>query len=100
MITHLVLMKFKPENKERIVAEAIARLYAMIGRVPSLRSLEAGKHVGTPDRAFDLGLVTKFDDLAGLAAYATDPLHVEVKQWLGLHLETSVVVDFASRSDG
>ena len=99
MITHLVLMKFKPENKENVVAEAISRLYGMVGRVPSLRSLEAGKHVGAPDRAFDLGLVTRFDDLAGLSAYATDPVHVAVKQWLGLHLETSVVVDFASRAD-
>jgi hypothetical protein len=96
VITHVVLMKFKPENKDGIIAEALTRLNGMFGRVPSLRALEAGKHVGAPDRAFDVGLVTRFDDLAGLSAYATDPVHVAVKQWLGLHLETAVVVDFAS----
>jgi hypothetical protein len=88
-------MKFKPENKDKVIEEALARLRGMVGKVPSLRALDAGRHVGSPDRAFDLGLVTRFDDLEGLGAYAVDPLHVEVKSWLSQRLEQSVVVDFA-----
>jgi hypothetical protein len=98
VITHVVLMKFKAENKDEVIEEALARLHGMVGKVPSLRALEAGRHVGAPDRAFDLGLVTRFDDLEALGAYAVDPVHVAVKSWLFQRLEQSVVVDFAERA--
>ena len=94
MITHIVLFKFKQPDKQRNVQEAMARLRGMLGRVPSLRALEVGAHVGAPDRACDLALITRFDDLAGLHAYAVDPVHAEVKGWLGTVLEGSHVVDF------
>ena len=94
MITHIVLFRFKFADKERHVQEAIARLRGMLGKVPSLRALEVGAHVGPPDRACDLALVTRFDNLAGLQAYAVDPVHAEVKRWLGGVLDGSHVVDF------
>jgi hypothetical protein len=98
VITHIVLFKFKEANKQKHLDEAITRLRAMLGKVPSLRALEVGAHIGTPDRAADLALVTRFDDLAGLQAYAVDPLHVAVKQWLGQVLESAQVVDFDDRA--
>jgi len=94
VITHIVLFNFKPTHKQDHVHEAISRLRALLGKVPSLRALEVGAHVGAPDRACDLALITRFDDLAGLRAYAVDPVHLEVKRWLGEVLESSHVVDF------
>ena len=94
MITHIVLFNFKPANKQQNVQEALTRLRGMLGKVPSLRALEVGAHVGAPDRACDVALVTRFDDLAGLSDYAVDPVHAEVKRWLGEVLEGSHVVDF------
>ncbi|MET0341356.1 MAG: Dabb family protein [Polyangiales bacterium] len=96
MITHVVLFKFKPSEKEHALPEARARLLAMLGKVPSLRAIEVGTHVGTPDRAADLALITRFDDLDALAAYAVDPVHEEVKRWLGTVIESAQVVDFQS----
>jgi len=94
MITHVVLMKFKPEHKARNMAEAVTRLRAMVGEVPSLRALEVGLHGEPSPRALDLALITRFDDLAGLQAYADHPFHVAVKDYLGTVLEVSYVVDF------
>lgn len=98
MITHVVLMKFKTENKAHNLQEACSRLRALVGRVPSLRELEVGLHAGSEvsPRTLDLALITRFEDLAGLDGYADHPAHVEVKRFLAGVLESSVVVDFPS----
>lgn len=98
MITHVVLFKFKPADKERALPEARTRLLGMLGKVPSLRAIEVGAHVGADSRASDLALITRHDDAAALAAYQVDPAHVEVKTWLGSVLESAHVVDFESAS--
>lgn len=94
MITHVVLMKFKPENKAQHLAQAREQLLAMAGRVAPLRAIEVGLNVVAGERALDLALITRFDDLAGLAEYATHPVHVAVKQFLQGVLESSFVVDY------
>ena len=97
MITHVVLMKFKPENKQSNMREAQTRLRAMVGKVASLRSLEVGLHDQPPsERTFDLALITRFADVAALEAYAQDPQHIVVKQFLAAVLEASYVVDYAA----
>ena len=97
MITHIVLMKFKSTTSPAQKNEAVERLRAMVGRVPSVRELEVGLHGAEPSpRASDLGLIVRLADHAALAAYADDPVHVEVKQFLAGLLESSAVVDFAS----
>jgi hypothetical protein len=94
MVTHVVLMKFKNENKQQNMERSKALLEGMVGKVPSLRALEVGLNCVPSERAFDLALITRFEDLAGLSAYAVDPVHVEVKRFLGEVLEASYVVDF------
>ena len=97
MITHVVMFKFKAENKASNIASALEQLRGMVGRVPSLRSLEAGVHCAPSGaRSQDLALVTRFVDLAGLSAYAEHPVHVEVKTFLAGVVEASYVVDFES----
>jgi hypothetical protein len=96
MITHVVLFKFKEENKQANIRAAEERLRAMVGRVPSLRGLEVGRHGQVSPRSLDLALITRFDDLRGLMEYAVDPLHVEVKSFMASVTEASHVVDFES----
>jgi hypothetical protein len=96
MITHVVLMKFKSENKETNLAHAHDLLLSMVGKVIELRHLEVGVNCVESERAFDLALVTRFDDLDDLATYASHPVHVEVKMFLERVLEASHVVDYES----
>lgn len=96
MITHVVLMQFKAENNEENMSHAHDLLLSMVGKVESLRHLEVGLNIVEGERALDLALVTRFDDLDGLKAYADHPVHVEVKKFLATVLERSFVVDYES----
>jgi hypothetical protein len=69
-------------------------LLAMLGKVETLRSIEVGLSAVPSERAQDLCLITRFDDLAGLASYADHPVHVAVKSFLRGVLQTSYVVDY------
>lgn len=94
MITHVVLMKFKDENKQANLLEARRRLLAMFGLVDSLRSIEVGLNGLPSERAMDLCLTTRFDDWAALASYADHPVHVALKTYLREVMQTSYVVDY------
>ena len=75
-------------------ADAAARLNALVGVVPSLRAMSAGANTLFPGENWDLVLVADFDDAAGLAAYATHPVHEEVAAFIGSVRAERVAVDF------
>ena len=93
MITHVVLMKFKAENKQANLVRARELLLAMMGKVECLRAIEVGLNELPSERACDLSLITRFDDMASLHVYADHPVHVAVKDFLRTVLEASYVVD-------
>jgi len=94
MVTHIVFFAFAPEDKAAHMREAQRQIEAMVGRVPSLRSLEVGLNFSQEDRAMDMALVTRFDDRAGLEAYATHPVHQEVIAYIRTVAEYTKVVDY------
>lgn len=91
MLTHVVMIKLKDPNDS---AEAVQRLMAMKGRIPSLNAIEAGRHNGIDPRGADVVLITRHDDRDGLAAYAVHPAHQELLVWLKPRLAAGQVVDF------
>ena len=91
MIKHVVCHKYK----DKAEAEKIApMLNSLMGVVPSLRSMETGIDFMDSKRAYHLVLIATFDDRAGLDAYAVDPAHKKVKEYIHSVLESSVSVDF------
>ena len=91
MIKHVVCHKYK----DKVEAEKIApMLNSLMGVVPSLRSMETGIDFMDSKRAYHLVLIATFDDRAGLDAYAVDPAHMKVKEYIHSVLESSVSVDF------
>lgn len=95
MLTHVVLFKLKDRRDER-VAEAKARLEALDGAIPSLRSLEVGTDVLHSGRSYDIAVIARFDDMAGLEAYQVHPAHLPVLDYMREAAEASVAVDFES----
>ena len=92
-LTHVVMFRLKqptPENR----AAVIAALQSLEGRVPSLRGLEVGGDVLGTERSYDLVLIARFDDRAGLAAYQTHPEHVRVLAVLSELTSSSAAVDY------
>ena len=93
MLTHIVLFKFEePESAK----EAQERLLGLVGRVPTLLSLDAQLDITRSARSYDLVLMTRHNDSQGLADYQSHPAHVEVGAWLTAHASSVAVVDFDS----
>lgn len=95
MLTHVVLFKLK-EPSETGIAETVARLTALDGAVPTLRSLEVGVDVVRSARSYDVALIARFDDAAGLAAYQSHPVHLPVIDYVNEVMASRVAVDFES----
>ena len=94
MITHIVFIALKPENKTENALEAKRRIEVMMGKVESLRSIEVGINFSEEDRAMDLVLTARFDDREGLEAYATHPVHLKVIEFIQSVAEYTKVVDY------
>ncbi len=94
MISHIVHFKMTDRSAESI-AEAAELLRSMAGRIPSLRGLEVGLPRAEDDRSFDIALVTRFDDWAGLDAYRVHPYHKDpVLKHMHAHAAEATFVDF------
>ena len=82
MIRHVVMWRLKDEAlgmaKPQLAAELKARLEGLIGKVPNILTFEVGLNEVPADMASDVCLVTTFEDLAGLKAYAEHPEHQKV----------------------
>jgi hypothetical protein len=91
MLTHVVCFKFPDLDLARDAGE---RLRAMEGRIPSLLGIEVGVDVTRSGRSYDLALITRHADAAGLGAYQVHPVHEAVAQFIRGASTGSVAVDF------
>lgn len=94
MIVHIVMFKFKDENKSSNIEEVIKRLNALVGLVPSLKSMEVGVNFTLSERAFDLSLYSTFETKEDLDAYALHPQHLKVVELIRSVTVESKVVDY------
>lgn len=95
MIKHIVLFKFKEENKEDNIKKAKKMLEELIDLVPTLKSMEVGVNFSTEERAMDLSIITSFDDISGLKEYATHPEHLKVVEFIKKVVIESKVSDYS-----
>jgi diamine N-acetyltransferase len=92
-LTHVVMFKFKKPTPV-LLDEAAARLRALHGVVPTLISMEVGLDVLHEGRSYDLAIIDRFANQAGLVAYQEHPAHQEVLDFLRPLVNSSVSVDF------
>jgi len=97
MIRHVVAFALTEEDPQLRAAQAedaASRLNALLGVVPTLRTMTAGANVLFPDGNWDLVLVADFDDEEGLDAYQVHPAHQEFGAFLAPLRKDRVAVDF------
>ena len=87
----MILLRF---HDKADVPEAVRRLNAFVGVIESVRSLSAGADVRGLEVSYDVALITTHDDLDGLVAYQTHPVHQEFSAWLAPRAGSRAVVDF------
>lgn len=94
MLVHIVMFEFKEENKEANMARVKTMLEALPSKIETLRSMEVGIDISGSERSFDMVLISKFDDQAGLDAYAPHTAHQEVVSVIKEVTTLSKVVDY------
>ena len=94
MIVHIVMFKFKDENKNENLELVKARLLELTDKIDSLNSMEVGIDFNGSERAFDLALYSTFDSKEGLKEYAVHPAHLEVVDLIKKVTIESKVVDY------
>jgi len=94
MLVHIVMFKFKEENKKANIIHAKQMLENLMGAVPSLRSIDVGINFIEADRAMDLSIIAVFESKGGLDAYDQHPEHQKVVAFIKSVVEYSKAVDY------
>jgi len=94
MVVHIVMFKFREENKQANIQKAKEMLQELIDTVPTLKSIEVGVNFCSEPRAMDLSIITHFDTKEDLDTYATHPNHLVVVDFIKEVVEYSKVVDY------
>ena len=94
MIVHIVMFKFKEEDKETNLVKVKALLEELPEKIAELISIEVGINFDESERAFDLSLYSTFNSKEDLSTYATHEEHLKVVEFIKTVVEASKVVDY------
>jgi len=94
MIVHIVMFKFKENNKEQNLQQVKQLLQELLPQIKELKSIEVGINLSKSDRAWDMSLYSTFDSLDDLSIYATHPSHLDVLEVIRSVILESKVVDY------
>jgi len=80
---HTVFFTMAPDSSDTQIQGFVHDCHEMLKRVPTVTKFEAGRRDTLSTREFnevefDVGLVVRFEDKAGLDGYIDDPAHVEL----------------------
>ena len=94
MLKHIVLFKFKDENKQENLLKAKELLEALVDSIPSLKSMEVGLNFSKESRAMDLSIIAIFNTIEDLEIYSNHPKHLEVVKFIKSVVLESKVSDY------
>jgi hypothetical protein len=97
-VQHIVLVWLKPDTAPEVREQIMAGSKALTD-IGQIRDLRMGKAIPSErpivDDSFSFGIYMRFDSVADMNAYLTDPKHVQfVDTQVKPHLEKLVVYDF------
>ncbi len=94
MVVHIVMFKFKDENKALNMAEVQSQLEKLEKTIEVLKSIEVGINFNESQRAFDLSLYSTFENEADLKEYVIHEEHLKVVSLIKDVTVESKVVDY------
>ena len=94
MVVHIVMIKFQKEYSAEVIEEIKGDIDSLLGKVPTLLSMETGLNFSDEERAMDLVLTSTFADREGLNDYAVHPEHLKVIEKIKKVADYSKVVDY------
>ena len=93
MIKHVVMWRFKEENREENMAHARDILLALPALIPELKKMEVHFDITHTDMSMDLMLDTEFLSVEDMKIYANHPEHLKVSAFIRSVVESRVVLD-------
>ena len=93
MIKHVVMWKFKEENKEENMKKARELLLALPCIISELKKMEVHFDIMHTDMSMDMLLDTEFLTVEDMKTYAVHPEHVKVSGFIRSVIESRVVLD-------
>lgn len=100
MISHVVLMKFKPGTTEADIRALEAMLDDLPNRIQEIRMFEFGRNLVPSGRAYDFGLVSLFANIPALERYQKHPAHQPVLARVAALCDDVASVDFEAAQAG
>jgi len=94
MVVHIVMFKFKEENKTSNLVKVKAELEDLVNKIDVLKSMEVGIDFNQSQRAMDLSLYSTFENEEELKAYAMHQAHLDVLAIIKEVTLESKVVDY------
>ncbi len=98
MLKHIVMWRLKDtaegKNKEENMEIMKEKLMVLEDIIPQIKYIEVGLNINPTDAAYDVVLISHFDDEEALKIYAKHPEHVKVADFIGKVREERVVVDY------
>ncbi len=98
MIKHIIMFKLhnKDNTREMNIQKLKDKLDSLKNKIPEIKLLETGVNISTRSSAFDLVLITEFENPDDLERYRIHPDHQEVLPFLEAVKEKVFVVDYES----
>ena len=93
MIKHVVMWKFKEENKAENLIKAKEMLLALPALIGELKKMEVHFDITHSDMSMDMMLDTEFLTVEDMNAYAVHPEHLKVSAFVRSVVESRVVLD-------
>ncbi len=94
MIVHIVMFKFKEENKALNMARVQKKLEDLEESIDVLKSMEVGINFNESERAMDMSLYSTFESTRDLKTYQEHPAHQKVVELIREVTLESKVVDY------
>lgn len=95
MLTHAVFFRLK-ETTDANQEKVVDWLLNLRGKIPEIIDLAAGANVIPSDRAYDVGLIVRFEDQDAMQRYQVHPVHQDLLKRLGEVVSEKASVDFVS----
>ena len=94
MVKHIVMWRVAGADKQATVDRIALLIAELTTSIPQLRHAQVGNNFNTGENAYDVVLISEFDDRDALGTYQRHPNHQAVAAEIALLTTDRVVVDY------
>ncbi len=96
MVKHIVFFKLKPEikDKQQAAQQVINTLLPLKKLISQIKNYELGINFAERDTAFDIALISEFENRQDLETYRSHPLHLQAVEQIKPLIAQTASVDY------